>query len=162
MQAGFSYFDKNTPILAIRSLFYQYDTNKTGKLEEDEMKNFLERDMGLRPDQSIIYELLVDKDGDHAVSFEEFLGWMRSGERFENINDSSRFQILCNAVEYFKKYDFNDNDTLDKQEFRILMKSLGHEEGESEDVFNKIDQFRNGKISFWEFMMWLNWVPINI
>ena len=162
MQAGFSYFDKNTPVRAIRSLFDQYDANKNGKLEQEEMSNFLERDLGLRPDQSNVYSLLVDKDGDQTISFDEFLAWMRSGERFEHINDSWKFEIMCSAVEYFKKYDVDNNNTLDKDEFTTLTKSLGFGDAESEEVFDKVDQFRNGQLSFWQFAKWLNWLPIEI
>ena len=162
MQAGHSFFDDDAPLRAIRSLFDQYDTNGSGKLEQEELKNFLERDLGLRPDQSNVYSLLVDKDGDQVISFDEFLAWMRSGERFEHINDSWKFMMICKAVDYFKKYDTDDNNTLDVGEFKALMKSLGYEEPKAEEMFQKLDKFKAGKLSFWEFAKWLNWVPIKI
>ena len=160
MQAGFSYFDKNAPLLAIRSLFDQYDANRNGKLEQEEMSNFLERDLGLRPDQSNVYSLLVDKDGDQTISFDEFLAWMRSGERFEHINDSWKFSMICKAFDCFKRHDLNNNNTLEKDEFKSLTKSLGYEDVESEEVFHEVDTSGNGKLSFWEFTKWLDWIPI--
>ena len=163
MQAGLSYFDKKTPALVIRSLFDQYDKNKNGTLEENEMKILLEQDMGLEPEQSNIYQLLVDKDGDHVVTFEEFLSWLRSGERFESISDQSKLQRLRDAVGFFKEYDLDDDNTLDKEEFGNLLKSLGHKDAaERDETFHRLDQFNRGKVSFWEFVKWLNWTPIRI
>ena len=76
MQAGLSYFNKNAPTIAIRSLFDKYDTNGNGKLEEAEMQSLLEEDLGLDRERSLLYFLLLDKNGDHDISFEEFNDWL--------------------------------------------------------------------------------------
>ena len=55
MQAGFSYFDKSAPEVAIRSLFDHYDTDKNGKLQDNEMQNLLQNDLGLSDEQAEIY-----------------------------------------------------------------------------------------------------------
>ena len=57
MQAGFSYFDKCTPEVAIRSLFDRYDTDKKGKLQDNEMQNLLQNDLALSDEQAEILYL---------------------------------------------------------------------------------------------------------
>ena len=162
MQAGNSFFARDAPEIAIHSLFDKYDAIGRGKLGRTELQTLLEDDLGLTAEQSCIYTLLLDHNGDHYVSFEEFLNWLRSGERFQNIDDKSRFWKLCLAVEIFKSFDTDDSDTLDQSQFKNLIVSVGYEHVDAEKLFDELDRYRNGKLSFWEFMQWLNWVPIEM
>lgn len=95
MQAGHSYFARDTPEVAIHSLFEKYDVEKNGELDEAELKELLEGDLGLSPEQAYIYRLVLDQAGEHRVSYNEFFNWLRSGERFENINNQAKFEKLC-------------------------------------------------------------------
>lgn len=72
MQAGFSYFDKNAPAIAIRSLFDKYDINGNGKLEQEEMQTLLEGDLGLDREKSWLYFMLLDKNGDTTFRLKNF------------------------------------------------------------------------------------------
>ena len=65
---------------------------------------------------------MLDQAGEHSVTYEEFFNWLRSGERFENINDS-KFGKLCQAMEIFKPYDTDNSDTLDGKQFENLIAS---------------------------------------
>ena len=85
--AGFSFFDRNVPSIAIHSLFDKYDTRKDGKLDEREMKSFLEEALGLEFEQAQIYFFLLDKDGDQGISYDEFKEWLRSEEKLQRLND---------------------------------------------------------------------------
>ncbi|XP_031566164.1 probable calcium-binding protein CML25 [Actinia tenebrosa] len=118
MQAGNSFFNFNAPIIVLKSLFQKYDKNGSGFLEEKEIRCLLESDLGLNASQSEIYTLLLDKNGDHSVSFEDFVNWLRSEERFQNIDNSSRYAILSQALDYFKSFDVDDNDSLSLDEFK--------------------------------------------
>lgn len=160
MQAGFTYFDKNVPAIAIRSLFDKYDMNRNGKLEQRETQTLLEGDLGLNREQSWLYFLLVDKNGDHDISFEEFSDWLRSEEQFEVLNNKVKFDSLCKAFNYFKTFDTDDSDTLDRAQFERMMKFFGHETINMDKAFAKMDKDENGKVSFWEFMLWLKWIPL--
>ena len=160
MQAGLSYFNKNAPTIAIRSLFDKYDTNGNGKLEEAEMQSLLEEDLGLDRERSLLYFLLLDKNGDHDISFEEFNDWLRSEEHFEVLNDKEKFEILAVAFDYFKTFDTDDSDTLDRAQFEQMMKYFGNETVDMDKAFEKMDKDENGKVSFWEFMVWLKWIPV--
>ena len=65
MQAGHSYFSRDAPEIAIHSLFDKYDQEKNGKLDKAELKELLEGDLGLSPEQSCIYMLILDHAGDY-------------------------------------------------------------------------------------------------
>ena len=160
MQAGLSYFDRKAPTVVIRSLFDKYDANRNGTLEVQEMQTLLEGDLGLNKDQSSIYFLLLDKNGSHDISFEEFQDWLRSGEHFETLNDKSKFRSLSTALHYFKSFDSDDSDTLDRAQFERMMKFFGYETVNMDQAFAKMDKDENGSVSFWEFMVWLKWVPV--
>ena len=160
MQAGLSYFDKEAPSIAIRSLFDKYDSNRNGKLEESELQTFLEGDLGLDRQQSWIYFLLIDKSGDRDISFEEFHDWLRSGEHFQILSDRRKFHSILKALRYFKRFDTNDSDTLDRGQFEHMMLFFGYHGIDMDRAFVKMDRHKNGKVSFWEFLVWVKWVPI--
>lgn len=160
MQAGTSFFDSNTPTIVIRSLFDKYDKSGSGTLDSTELNDLLQKDLGFKKDQANVYSMLLDKDGDQSISFEEFLAWLRSGERFEFIQDQKQFQTLCKAVELFKTYDTDNNNTLSQDELKLLLDSLGYKTVDVKRFFEYLDEHKNGKISFWELMKWLNWVKV--
>ena len=160
MQAGFSYFDKSTPEVAIRSLFDHYDTDKNGKLQDNEMQNLLQNDLGLSDEQAEIYFLLLDKNGDHNISFEEFHDWLRSGEDFEVLNDEEKFHCLLQAFSYFKQFDTDNSDKLDREQFERMMNYFGYSAINMDEAFANMDKCKNGAVTFWEFMVWLKWVPV--
>lgn len=160
MAGGFSYFDRNVPSVAIHSLFDKYDTRKDGKLDENEMKSFLEEALGLDFQQSEIYFFLLDKDGDQGISYDEFKEWLRSEERFQRLDDTA-FERVCKAYEYFKTFDTDHSGNLDREQFGLLMTFLGYPDSHDMDkAFARMNRHSNGKLSFWEFMIWLNWAPI--
>ena len=82
MQAGHTYFARGAPEIAIHSLFDRYDLEKNGKLDKAELKELLEGDLGLSPEQSCVYALMLDQAGEHNVTYEEFFNWLRSGEAY--------------------------------------------------------------------------------
>ncbi|EDO48219.1 predicted protein [Nematostella vectensis] len=161
MQAGKTFFSTDVPSLVLRSLFNKYDVNGSGYLEEKEVRYLLQVDLGMNPDQTELYSLLLDEDGDNLISFEEFVKWLRSEEKFKNIDDSSRYAILCEAVGFFKRFDVSATNSLDRSEFKMMMDSMGHKHQDDIDrTFKLIDTHVNGRISFREFLQWLNWLPV--
>ena len=160
MQAGTSYFDKDAPTLVIRSLFQKYDEDGNGTLSRKELGGFLQGDLGLSKAQVDMYTLILDKDGDKIISFDEFLSWFRSGDHFGLIDNNSRYSKVCKAVALFKKFDADNSETIDRAEFKNLMKSLGYKKINFNKALLELDQNGDGVISFWEFLKWLNWVPL--
>ena len=71
-----------------------------------------------------------------------------------------RFYIIQKAIELFKQYDKDGNDTIDREEFKKLMMSLNVSDDEKVDnALQTLDKGGDGKISFTEFLAWLNWLP---
>ena len=165
MAAGKSYFNANIPDIVVKSLFKKYDTDGSGRLGKKEVLTLLKDDMGLREDQAQAQYMLMDKDGGGDLSFDELCFWLRSGQPgqgFKNIDDSSRYFVIQKAIAEFKKYDNDGNGTIDKEEFKSLMRSLGYsDESQFDNAMRALDTSGDGKISFPEFLAWLNWLPVN-
>ena len=157
--SGFGYFgDVETPDLVLKSLFAKYDKDSSGSLMDAELKQLLQEDLGMDTEQAEIYTLLRDEDGSKSLTYEEFKKWLNSGENFQFIDDSSKFYIVHQAVEMFKKYDTDGQGSLDVEEFRKVMVDLIYEASHTESAVQALDKDGNGVISFSEFLAWLHWV----
>ena len=155
--SGKSFFNENVPQVVIQSLFMKYDNDGSGRIQKTEAKSLFEDDLGMDLKQSEACYMLIDKDGSGSISFDEFLQWFRSGEGFKDIDDKTRYYRIRKAVEYFKKYDSDNSGTIERGEFKKLMKSCNYS-GSIDDALATLDKNGDGKISFTEFLAWLNWV----
>lgn len=161
MQAGNSFFNHNTPTIVIRSLFDKYDVDRNGKLEGEELRVLLQADLGMTDKEACIYSILLDKNGDHSISFEEFTDWLQSGEKFQSIKDGPRFRLLCQATDYLKMFDVRKVECLNKAQFQHVLNYLGFQVTNAGGVFDGMASKTNGgDLSFSDFIRWLNWVPI--
>ena len=88
-----SYFDKNVPQVVLRSLFMKYDKDGSGVLNQSEVRQLFQGDLGFTKDQAEAYSMMLDKDGSQTVSFDELHQWLSSGEKFRNVNDKSRYEL---------------------------------------------------------------------
>ena len=155
-------FNDQTPSIALKSLFSKYDADSNGYLDRDELYKLLEDDLGLTEEQAEAYYHLLDKDADGHVSFGEFQKWFLSGEKFGTINNSSRFYYLRRAIELFKAYDKDNNLAIDQQEFQQLFKDAGGRGRKKEKrAMRELDVDKNCRVSFQEFLNWLNWAPLS-
>ena len=155
-----TFFDPSAPSVVLRSLFYKYDKDGSGQLSKEELVSLFQDDLGFTKEQSDAYSLLLDKDGNNEVSFEEFNGWLKSGEQFKNINDKSRYARLKKAVDLFKSYDKDSSGFLDRNEFKTLFQNVGGKPAKLDKALAELDKDGNNRISFQEFLRWLNWVPL--
>ena len=157
-----SYFNADIPEIVVKSLFKKYDTDGSGRLGKNEMSSMLKDDLGMSPEQARACILMVDKDGCGQVSFDEFFLWLRTSKGFDDVDKKSRFYVIQEAVKLFKKFDKDDSDTIDREEFKELMASLNAcDESQLDSARQSLDTSGDGKISFSEFLNWLNWLPRN-
>ena len=161
--AGKSYFNANVPEIVVKSLFQKYDVDGSGQIGKNEMLSMLKDDFGCKQDQAQACILMLDKDGSGKLSFDEFILWLRSEEGFKNIDNSSRYYIIQKAIELFKKYDKDGNGTIDREEFKELFKQFksNADDSQLDSALQALDTSGDGKISFPEFLTWLNWLPAN-
>ncbi len=157
---AYSYFNPGTPDIAIKSLFKKYDNDNSGFLDRKELSSLLADDLGLTPRRVEVYYHLLDKDGNAKISSDELCAWLRSNERFNTLNDKSRFYAICKAVDLFRKYDKDGSQYISCEELKILLIEHGYNV-DVKSAFNEIDQDGNGKISFPVFLKWLNAVKLN-
>lgn len=156
-----SFFDPNTPDVVLKSLFSKYDQDNSDQLAITELKTLLQDDMGLSESEAQTYVLLLDKDGTGTISFTEFSKWLRSGERFNTVNDTARLGIIQKAVEMFMKYDTDGSHALNKTELTKVMIDCGGNPDAMDSAMTSLDVDGNGNVSFAEFLKWLNWVPMD-
>ena len=162
VMSGKSVFAADVPEVVLKSLFRKYDTDDSKSLGKREMLTLLKEDLGFEHDRAQACILMVDKDGCGEISFDEFTLWIRTEKGFGNIDNNSRFYIIQKAIELFKQYDKDGNDTIDREEFKKLMMSLNVSDDEKVDnALLTLDKGGDGKISFTEFLAWLNWLPAN-
>ncbi|KAK3097454.1 hypothetical protein FSP39_009766 [Pinctada imbricata] len=161
MARATSFFDPNAPDVVLRSLYMKYDKDGSGSLDKNELSSLFKDDLGLTDSQVEAYCLLLDKDGDAKISFDELVSWLKSGERFENLKDKSRYNRLQKAVAMFKKYDKDGNNSLDRNEFKNLFLDVGGKPEKFDAALAQMDRDGNGVIAFQEFLKWLNWIPLD-
>ncbi|XP_031564176.1 polcalcin Jun o 2-like [Actinia tenebrosa] len=155
---GKSYFSENVPKIVVQSLFRKYDTDDSGRLQKTELMTLLKDDLGMDSKQAEAVMMLVDKDGSGAVSFEEFFQWLREGQGLKNVDNTTRYYYIRKAVDLFKTYDKDASGTIEPNELKELLKSVGYT-GSVESALKVLDKDRNNKVSFPEFLQWLNWIP---
>ena len=156
-----SYFDKDTPDIVLKSLFDKYDIDASGSIGVSELPKLLSEDLGLSCEEAETYTLLVDKDASGKLSFDEFKSWLNSGEKLKNVNDTSRFYLMQKAVEMFKRYDLDGSGGIDRNEFQKLHIDVGGKPEGVDIALRCLDKDGNSKISFYEFLKWLNWVDVS-
>ena len=156
----YSYFDPSAPDVAIQSLFSKYDENNSGTLEFDELHKLLVDDIGLYEEHAEMYMMLLDKDANGSINRAEFLHWFRSGERLKNAGSESRFDVMQKAIALFQYYDRDGNGWIDEREFGALFADIGGQPQGLRGALKTLDSDGNGKISFYEFVKWLNWLDM--
>ena len=149
-----------TPISILRSIFLKYDLDYNGYLDADEMEMLFQDECQLTREQAEACAYLLDREGENAVSFEDFNDWIKSGDRVRNIKDPSKWCLLKAAMEMFKRYDIDANRVIDREEFALLFTERGGDgvACDMETAYRNMDVDQNDKITFCEFLIWLNWL----
>lgn len=158
-----SYLGHDMPTVVLKSLFGKYDLNQSGYISRSELVCMLRDDLRLEKKDVEAFSLLMDKDASQNVSFEEFSNWIQDPTQAGLLMNptGSKYPVLLKAVEYFKQFDVDESGALEVDEFAKLMESIGVKEEAIAAALNGIDRNHDGKISFYEFLKWLNWIPID-
>ena len=158
-----SYLGHELPTVVLKSLFGKYDIDDSGYLSKTEVVRLLSEDLALNKKEVEAFGLLMDKDASHRISFDEFASWVQHPDQSGLLMDptGTKYHILLKAVEYFKQFDVDESGALEVGEFTKLMKSIGVKDEAVTAALNGIDRNHDGKISFYEFLKWLNWIPMD-
>merc|ERR1712142_1150131 len=137
----------------------KYDENSDEELSESELIKLLKQEMGLNIDEVEIHLYLLDKNGNGSVSFDEFKSWYQSHENLRFVRDGTRFALVKSAIEMFKRYDVDGSFSLDREELKAVIREFNGNPALVDSAMEQLDTDHNGKVSFQEFLTWLNWIP---
>jgi Ca2+-binding EF-hand superfamily protein len=149
-----------TSKVVIDSLFRKYDVDNSGAIDLEEFRNLI-YDLGIT-DEGIIIERAfeeVDENKNKLISFDEFFAWWKTKEKFKRIDEN--IYAVRAASDVFSKYDKDRSGFLDVQEFQKCLAEFANsmkQEYEVEQIVKALDKDGDGRISFHEFIAWLNWL----
>lgn len=143
-------------IQALKDVMNKYDTNNSGKLEEDQVRRLLtdiddHTPPGTPPhDEEVQFILKVaDQEGDNCLTLEELQFALRTWHTFT--------KMRANMEAAIDKFDKSGEGTLSKDELKAYLTSLndGNEVSDSEVtwVLKEADLFGDGVISKPELVM---------
>jgi len=142
----------------LKKLFEKYDLNKDGLIDQKEMKllinDYVKRSSHKPSSEDVNYIVShFSKDAfSHGITFHEF-------KRLLSMN--SPFFKWKMLQDFYDKYD-EDKNGLDTQEFEDFMMDMSQALNlpkpglpEVKKFFDKVDKDHNGRISFQEFLGWI-------
>lgn len=95
---------------------------------------------------------LVDDDGNHQISFEEFFRFWTNEDKFKYFHGDKKDQLDSWLAE-FRKIDTNGDGTLCVDELKAFCASR-NVEIDIDQLLKSIDHDNSGTIGFEEFLIW--------
>ena len=133
----------------VDELFYQIDTDASGRLEYNEVLKLFENDKLTQGDKNKIIQLL-DKNGDYYVEMHEFK------QIFNKLECQSTADLIQKSYLYiiFNQIDKSNNNLLNAKEMKQLFESqdIFISETEISHLIKSIDTNKDGNIDFDEFV----------
>ncbi|XP_033727744.1 polcalcin Cup a 4-like [Pecten maximus] len=127
----------------LKEIFRKADTSGDGKIIPRELKALVKTEFGAEmSDQELVAMFCdLDRNDDHAITWEEFKTEMMKAPRRKAFSDK------------FRELDKDGSNTLTKEEIRQLLKGDGCSEDEIVAMFSKVDTNQDDIISLEEFMV---------
>jgi Ca2+-binding EF-hand superfamily protein len=146
------------PPLSLR-MFQKYDKDGSGKIDKLEFKGLV-YDLGhsITPHElDMAVKSLADGSG--QIPYESFKTWWAQADRFAKLKLSAEQEkILAQAVQYFKYFDKDLSQTIDKDEAVALHADLVKNKLthlSCAQFMQDLDSNGDGVISFAEYVDWL-------
>ncbi|XP_017078920.1 calmodulin-1 [Drosophila eugracilis] len=131
----------------LREAFYLYDPERSGRVTVKQLAGVM-RALGEVLTEAEIYDLANECSVDYSgmVQFKDFQYVM--SKRLEDQNS------LVSLKQAFKIFDRNEANSFTISEIKIVMTNLGEKMSDDDlrELFQDIDQDKDGKISFTEFV----------
>mmetsp|Transcript_20648 Transcript_20648/g.27211 ORF Transcript_20648/g.27211 Transcript_20648/m.27211 type:complete len:693 (-) Transcript_20648:268-2346(-) len=131
----------------VQKTFENLDTENRGYLDRAQLNDLFAK-IKPKPTQKDVDETLkiLDKNNDGFIDFEEFKEWYTKSEA--SMQDQAK--VL------FHKFDTNNNNLIEEDEFSALLQEMNMEFSQEKALltFTKIDENGDGRISEDEFYKW--------
>jgi len=153
-------FTQNLPLSQI--VFNKYDTDHSGSITVPEFR-FMAYDLGYYLNDTEL-ELAVkklDKSNAGSITYDNFCSWWKTADRWNELKLSDENMALLSAVSgQFQMFDKDKSGAIDKTEFKRFCKEITNKKkvppAEEKAMFEALDANGDGKISFNEFVDYLN------
>lgn len=147
------------PPLSLR-IFHQFDRDNSGYIDVGELQTMAYHfGVWLSGDALHIALMIMDRDGNGEISYEEFLHWYKNSDFSSLRIDDETLERRSIASIIFKRHDLDNSGSIDKDEFAGMyaeMISEGVTSESLEAVMAAIDVDNDGHIQFNEFTAWLD------
>lgn len=149
-----------TPKLQSRLVFDKYDSTGNGKVTKEEFHNLCWGMGHYLDDESFEAAWCeVETEGTGELSYEEFIAWWRSDDRWDHLQLTElQLRNMATVHEYFRWFDVEGDGELTHEEFAGLhsyMLESGFEVGDAEEVLEEVDTSHDDKVSYNEFVVWM-------
>ncbi|KNA09420.1 hypothetical protein SOVF_153730 [Spinacia oleracea] len=131
-------------IAGLKEMFKMIDTDNSGQITFEELKNGLKR-FGANLEESEIHYLMQSADVDNSgtIDYGEFIAAMLHLHRVDKEDH------LCAAFAYFDK---DESGYITKDELQQACQDFGMDEVHVEEIIHEADQDKDGRIDYNEFV----------
>ncbi|CAG2112399.1 unnamed protein product, partial [Medioppia subpectinata] len=133
----------------LRTAFQLFDTNRDGRVNEEEMKSMLNR-LGISVGDQIIKQLLSEasKTGDGLITESEFTNWL------SKIKTHKETDVEEDLKAAFSVFDIDKNGYITKDELKSAMQLMGETitDRDLDQLLSATDIDKDGKINYEEFI----------
>eukprot|EP01025_Chloroclados_australasicus_P022122 TRINITY_DN2296_c0_g1_i1.p2 TRINITY_DN2296_c0_g1~~TRINITY_DN2296_c0_g1_i1.p2 ORF type:complete len:497 (-),score=108.07 TRINITY_DN2296_c0_g1_i1:352-1842(-) len=129
-------------IAGLKAMFQSIDTDKSGTITVQELKEALKLKGANLPDEELQNIMAnADVDGDGVIEYEEFLASTMHINKLED--DEAMFQA-------FQHFDTDKNGKISLDELKVAL-AQRHKDLDIEAILNEVDKDGNGNIDYEEF-----------
>eukprot|EP00946_MAST-07B_sp_MAST-7B-sp1_P002416 g2416.t1 len=148
------------PVLQSRLIFDKYDSSGNGTVTKEEFHNLC-YGLGHHLDDESFEAAWceVETDGSGELTYEEFMQWWQSDDRWEHLQLTElQLSNMAQVHEYFRWFDVEGDGELNYEEFVQVvdyMRESGFEVEDANDILDEIDTTHDGKVNYNEFVVWM-------
>ncbi|ORX77252.1 EF-hand [Anaeromyces robustus] len=153
-------FCQNLPISKI--MFNKYDKDHSGSITLEEFKS-MSYDLGyyLSDAEYDIAVKTLDKTGSGSINYDDFAKWWKNSDRWNQIQLSEENMALLSALSgQFQMFDKDKNGSINSFEFKQfsqeIRKTMKVNAADDNEMFEQLDVNSDGKVSFNEFVDYVN------
>eukprot|EP01104_Vermistella_antarctica_P007469 TRINITY_DN1838_c0_g1_i3.p2 TRINITY_DN1838_c0_g1~~TRINITY_DN1838_c0_g1_i3.p2 ORF type:complete len:211 (-),score=49.57 TRINITY_DN1838_c0_g1_i3:98-730(-) len=152
--------------IVVKSVFDQYDADKSGKIDSLEMHELL-YDIGFFLEVTEMDKVMasIDHNSENPtpgyLDFETFYRWWIKTEHYRELSSTKDMHNVVEASKMFRQYDIKNHGYIDIKDYKTMCEKSGWNltPQQIEDAMKTLDKDGDGKVTLDEFVKWLKWIP---